>query len=1129
MNNDTSNIKQRITIYGIVLIGIFLFHKVNSQDFQVTDISLPFTTTTLSGMAQDNLDNIWFTTNSQGLYKYNGDDFTLYNHQRDNPNSIISDRLECIYADKSGMIWIGSFASGLSRLDPHDDSFTNFTHDIDDSTSIRSNGIRRITEDDEGRIWIATVNGLDYWDPDTDSFKRDFKESTDADLLSKEHIRTLYLDNSGILWAGSSSPFYGEQSKGGLFRIDPNVKTVKRYISSDDPNSLNNDIVTAVFEDSRGTFWVGTAGDGLHTMDRELGRFQRHQNVPGDPNRLSRPPVRGFSYSMDHIRFIEEDDSGKIWIGTMNNGINVFDPGNGAIKHLSSDESGSNYLPIRDFWSSLKGKDGLMWLAAWSPGDTGSKLIKINLSPIELGHFDVGGPVFSFVDGPSEVSSIFMGSKKAILVVSDDDIITHAHYFTKEGIESFNHLSLDANDNIWGSTEKGLVFYNYFENEHKLYPLYDDELAIGELLNLNMTATIGSDSILVATDNGLYFFDHNDEEFEKIDFSPDYIQARERVVVNLVFVDSKNKIWVGFSNHGLHLLDKDLKTFKDYRFLQYVQDGPYVIKEDEKQNIYVGNWRSGLKVYNEKQDTFLQISDHNGLLKNETRVSDISFITDSTIWLATHVGLLDHNLKRNTSSPIDLKELEEYEITSNAFFTSKNNGFSYVGTSYGFIKYEPDDLKMTKISSAFPKVAKVFSSENNITSQFEGGADMVHLAHNENDLSFTMNYIDFISSTREKRLEYKLEGYEERWRKGNNDEEVFYYKLPAGSYSFVVRKLGQDGLWKEDKVVFKINPPWWKTWWAYSLYTLSFFIGVWLVHKTQKERTIRIEREKAKDRGLAQAKEIEKAYAELKATQAQLVQSEKMASLGELTAGIAHEIQNPLNFVNNFSDVNTELIEELVTEIKDGNYEDAIELAADIKANEEKIQHHGSRADSIVKGMLQHSRTNSGEKQLTDINALCEEYVRLAYHGLRAKDHTFNADFKTDFAKLDKIEVIPQDLGRVLLNIITNAFHAVHEKSKITQNGYLPEVKISTTISPTIDGDHDDVLISIHDNGPGIPEEIRDKIFQPFFTTKPTGEGTGLGLSLSYDIIKAHGGDLRVESEVGESTTFIVSLPTGIA
>ena len=299
---------------------------------------------------------------------------------------------------------------------------------------------------------------------------------------------------------------------------------------------------------------------------------------------------------------------------------------------------------------------------------------------------------------------------------------------------------------------------------------------------------------------------------------------------------------------------------------------------------------------------------------------------------------------------------------------------------------------------------------------------------------------------------------------------------------------------------------------------IAGFIGFMLYRNSHKEKKAKALLQKKNDT-------IEQTLSELKSTQAQLIQSEKMASLGELTAGIAHEIQNPLNFVNNFSEVSTELVDEMNEEMAKGNLEEAKEIASDLKQNLEKINHHGKRAGDIIKGMLQHSRSSSGTKEPTDINKLADEYLRLAYHGLRAKDKTFNATLKTDYDEsIGNINIIPQDIGRVILNLITNAFYVVNEKKKASassagQAAYEPTVSVGTKKNA------DKVLISVKDNGNGIPQKVLDKIFQPFFTTKPTGQGTGLGLSLSYDIVKAHGGELKVATKEGEGTTFIVLLP----
>ncbi len=374
---------------------------------------------------------------------------------------------------------------------------------------------------------------------------------------------------------------------------------------------------------------------------------------------------------------------------------------------------------------------------------------------------------------------------------------------------------------------------------------------------------------------------------------------------------------------------------------------------------------------------------------------------------------------------------------------------------------------------------------------------------------------------------YILQGIDKQWSAvTNNTVTENYLNLPPGTYTFKVRSKGLNGEWGAPASFnFTITPPWWKTWWAYTLYVLVVLAGISIIVKYRSQKlqaeNILLE-EKIKQRTAALQKSLE----ELKTTQAQLVQSEKMASLGELTAGIAHEIQNPLNFVNNFAEVSIELAEELKEELDKiipapANKEDINDLLDDLVQNQQKINFHGKRADSIVKGMLQHSRTGSAQKEMTDVNALADEYLRLSYHGLRAKDKSFNAKLETAFdEKLPKINILLQDVGRVLLNLYTNAFYSVMKKKHERDDTYQPMVSVSTQKK------NNSIEIKVRDNGMGIPQTVLDKIYNPFFTTKPTGEGTGLGLSLSYEIItKGHGGTITVETKEGEFAEFTIRLP----
>ena len=403
------------------------------------------------------------------------------------------------------------------------------------------------------------------------------------------------------------------------------------------------------------------------------------------------------------------------------------------------------------------------------------------------------------------------------------------------------------------------------------------------------------------------------------------------------------------------------------------------------------------------------------------------------------------------------------------------------------------------------------------------------LNYDENDIEldyFASNYVD----PQKNQYAYKLENYEDEWRYVGNQRSAIYPNLPPGDYVFHLKASNNNEVWNEVGVELniKIFPPWWQTWWAYTLYVLFVFGFLYslrkyeLNHRKEKEnkRLLQLENDR-KTKELAQAKEIEKAYTELKATQAQLIHSEKMASLGELTAGIAHEIKNPLNFINNFSEISTELLDELNAELRNNNNEGAIGIAEDLKQNLEKINQHGKRADSIVKGMLMHSRGTSGEKVLTNINDLLDQYVTLAYHGLRAKDKEFNITIEKEYDdSIVKINIIPQDISRVFLNVINNACYAANQKRLKEDKDFSPVLKVSTkNLEKTVE-------IRIRDNGDGISKSIREKLFNPFFTTKPTGEGTGLGLSLSYDIVvKQHSGEIKFESEEGKYTEFRIILP----
>ena len=703
-------------------------------------------------------------------------------------------------------------------------------------------------------------------------------------------------------------------------------------------------------------------------------------------------------------------------------------------------------------------------------------------------------------------------------------------------------ISLDSSGNIWAGTREGYFIRNLKENGFKKF--IPDFATSSDIWFAPILQSSTGDIWISYMGYGVIRYDPSKEEYEIFEYDQSEPGSISGPIVWSMFEDEKGGIWMGGGSPSpsvetplfLDRYNPDSKSFEPYISSVLPAGMVSSLIMDTQGNLWFTDWYYGLYKLNPSTRELKQYTSGNSLLPGG-RLQSILQYPDGNFWIATDQSLVEMD-------PVN----ETFSIYNQNHGISSANGSTRTGyltgdgellfvRRNGFHAFNPDDL-LGQIESALPDLRitgfKLLGDNmsSGLTNQAENvlqepiwKTDLIELKSDENTFAFAVACFDFYEPE-SNILQFKLEGYEGGWRSDlRNGETPSYINVPPGEYTFRLRGANGLGVWNTEGISLEIviYPPWWQTWWAYAIYALIFIGGVFATHKIQRRRVILKERERTQQKELEQAREIEKAYNRLKETQQQLIQSEKMASLGELTAGIAHEIQNPLNFVNNFSEVNSELIKEMKEELDKGNLKEAKGIADDIDKNEKKIIHHGKRADSIVKGMLQHSRSSDGNKVLTDVNALSDEYLRLAYHGLRAKDKSFNAEIKTDFdPDVGNISVVPQELGRVILNLLTNAFYAVDQKKKEGNDGFKPEVRISSR--KTQGG----VEISVSDNGNGIPEAVLEKIFQPFFTTKPTGEGTGLGLSMSYDIItKGHGGDLKVQSENGKGTTFTIHLPRG--
>ena len=707
------------------------------------------------------------------------------------------------------------------------------------------------------------------------------------------------------------------------------------------------------------------------------------------------------------------------------------------------------------------------------------------------------------------------------------------HRYVKDEADSFDLANMaiytlfqNQADTIWLSTSRGIIVFNMVTGKFSRIFYKPKPDSSPEPFTKRQTFQIIQDKSglkWIATPEGLYSYDQSDLSIKM--YLPDAKDSNSISSSNINFLleDETGDIWIATvpKGAGINRLNKGTGRFTHYLNEIYT----FALFRDAQKTVWAVT-AHGLYKYDRKLDLFSPFFDPQSEL-GRTVINGIMEDNLKNLWITSEFAIVKIDADRLHYFMYGRKYNLRTSNLSFAGICKTSHGEILIGSQKGYYTFYPTDTTgdsrppQIVITNFFINNQLIFSGKGSpLTVPIEETQE-IRLKHNQNILSFRYAAMDY-HAPEAIRYYTMLENYDDVWRESFGDKMATFINVPPGKFTFRVKSFNIDGIKSEKAISIVIDPPWWKTWWAYGIYGLLILAFAVFMNRLLRNLAVRQERQKAQAKELEQAKEIEKAYTELKATQAQLIQSEKMASLGELTAGVAHEIQNPLNFVNNFSEVNKELLQEMNEEIAKGNMDEVKVIAKSITDNEEKIMHHGKRADAIVKGMLQHSRASSGQKEPTDLNALVDEYLRLAYYGLRAKDKSFQARMLTDFdASIGTVQLIPQDIGRVMLNLFNNAFYAVSERAKTQSPGFEPTVSVSTKKLS------DKIEIRVNDNGVGIPQKVIDKIFQPFFTTKPTGQGTGLGLSLSYDIIKAHGGEFKVDGNEGKGAEFRILIPVG--
>jgi len=1024
--------------------------------------------------------SIWINDNVGNLMVYNSqqDTFnTIVSAGSEIPGSKVSDTIQgIINGTNDHFLIIGN--NSLTVWDPVKmKSIRTYTNDSDKDNTFFGNKIGRWAfEDNKGQYWIIFENGIllmiDPKNEKTTTFIYGQGPLKFSNAIKNPNLSSpIYQNDKGIWWAIANSEEAG-------FIFYSHIKNTFHYFDSQFNDHINSMTLRPgyapfyqLMEDKTGFLWLGTRPN-FYKESPKLRKIDLFKHDKTDQ----------FTIPSDSIYELLEDGKNRLWIGT-EKGVSLKLPNDQFQKYYFKNNQGVK-TDLGDINKLYEDSNGQVWVGSNDHG-----LLRLNENKQEFEHFNI-----------------------------------------KNGITSVRSIQEDVNGNIWVSVLNQGVYILDSKTVRLITKFEQDTKEVHGLLSDFIREMFldskGNMWLGDAGDNdyGLFRFDEKTDNFlhyKEDDIDTLTLNSNE---IRYFIEDDKSRMWVN-TDGGVNLYDREKDVFYPTKVSADMASSR-TMKKGNNGKVWVATYAGGgLALVGPNIHDITMYGEDKGLLHND--ISNIIMDDLGHLWLPTQRGLsVFDTLTKTYTSFFEKDGFQKFSRDNPSLKTSDGN--IWIGGHYGLNKIVPSE--MFKKDSTLPEVLitsvgvldSVYSSPDGIIfKQAVSYTDQVKLQYWQKDISFDFVALHYLRSE-DNLYSWKLENYDNKWSAPSKQRQVSYTNLSPGKYTFRVKGSNADGIWNEEgaSIEIIIAPPWWFTWWAYLIYAMIIGLIGLQIHKTQKARTLRKAREKSQEKELAQAKEIEKAYTELKSTQAQLIQSEKMASLGELTAGIAHEIQNPLNFVNNFSEVNSELIEEMNEELDKGNMDEVRALAKDIDENEQKIMFHGKRADSIVKGMLQHSRSSNGKKEPTNINALADEYLRLAYHGLRAKDKTFNATMKTDFDKsIGNINIVSQDIGRVVLNLITNAFYVVDEKKKSGVDNYEPTVTVSTKkVGQNIE-------IKVVDNGNGIPKKILDKIFQPFFTTKPSGKGTGLGLSLSYDIVKAHGGELKVDTKKNEGTEFIISLP----
>jgi signal transduction histidine kinase/ligand-binding sensor domain-containing protein len=1106
-----------------------------------------FVTTMITGANND----LWFGAAGNGFARYNheNDNFTVYDYPAPDNKHRYAQSLICV--DGEGNMWgyRYDFSDLIFQIVKFDTVAKRYTFFSKQSYLV---GAIHLSANSPAVIYSTGKPGTPVWMGDNNGlYQYNYHDKTfhpfmpDSGIARQKTIYRIFSTPAepGILWL---TAFDHSSKRMILERLDTRNKTFKYYSHTSNPLlTTANDTVNDLYEDRKNRIWLGTK-NGLMRYNAASETF-----TPFVPADTDKEPGK------NNIKKIAEAKDGSLWLST-GEGLLNFDPEKQVFKRYSSKLNDPTGLSSNDISALLVDNTGILWA-----GSTQYGVDKLNPLTSIFQNYPItvrDGTAFT----PGDTNDITVAADGACWFTNDQGIFKwkpgadkpEEIYKKKKSDQGLDAIMMGRDGKVYFCNGNGLQIYDPVKRTSQSYSYQKNDTASISANRIDVILQDHTGLIWVGTIyGGVCSFDPLTHRFRRYPYIINDATRKSRGelddhVIDDIYEDRSGTLWVATLSGGLNRFDRKTGKFKSYLF-----DGPLNVHtiahlfEDKQGRFWVGTFALGLFEFDRKTGHYTRhFTEDNGLLINN--VTGISQDKEGFLLISSARGLTRMNPVTLTMKTFLLTKILPGRSPLIDWNMVQTRGQVLLALTNGITAFDPGKLDgnpyapvvhIEKVGHGNPA-----STSDSVTAKPAFGAHELELPYNQNRIVFDYVALHYADPSRNI-YAYRLDGYDNHWIQAGAQRSSTYTNLSPGTYTFHVKAANSDGVWnnKGDSFTIIINPPLWQTWWAWLLYAVLFASAIY-AFVTYRSRKLRRENLLLEEKINLRTKQLSKANQELseqqeeiitqrdrlsetvtnlKATQTQLIQSEKMASLGELTAGIAHEIQNPLNFVNNFSEVNKEMLEELKAECEKPKAERdeqlETELINDLIENEKKINHHGKRADSIVKGMLEHSRTHSGQKELTDINAMADEFMRLSYQGLRAKDKSFNSEIITSFdPNLPKIEVVPQDIGRILLNLFSNAFYAVNQKKKTGGTDYKPEVSITTSTK------NGKIIINVKDNGVGIPDAIKDKIMQPFFTTKPTGEGTGLGLSLTYDmVVKGHGGSIQVNSVEGEGSEFVITLP----